>query len=292
MEAQFRLGDLYALGHGIEQNEVAAYHWYIQSALQGYQQALVRLHDLYYAEKNIYCRGQIDTSEGEYVEDDFKKQHHIRELNEYRIKKLEPVISKIHLYFSGLLSECRKQERQKKLDKQATYLILGFLYQHGYGIRKITSRAIEYYELAADKGNVCAQYNLASIYQKHPYIKWNYHKAVHYYRLAAESGNSNAQNNLAGLYLKELGGLAVDSSKALYWYTLAAGQRNVKAKSGLVRLLRKNQFNQQDYKTVKEWFETTLPEPSNLDVRCQQNVLYEAYERYFLILLTFAVHAF
>jgi TPR repeat protein len=171
MKAQFLLGDLYALGRGIKKDEFTAYHWYIKSAIQGYPKALTRLHNLYHSEKSMYCRGQRNSEEEEWTQPEFKEQHKIRELFEYRVDQMASELTKTKVYFTELLHECRKQ------DTVDAHLTLGFLYQYGYGIRKITSRAIEFYTLAAEKGSTNAQYNLATIYNAHHDMKWNYCEA-------------------------------------------------------------------------------------------------------------------
>jgi TPR repeat protein len=158
MKAQFLLGDLYALEKGTEKDEFTAYRWYMKSAIQGYPKALTRLHNLYHTEKSMHCRGQRNSEEEKWTQPEFKEQHKIRELFEYRVEQMASELTKTKVYFTELLNECRKQ------DTVDDHLTLGFLYQHGYGIRKITSRAIEFYTLAAKKGSTNAQYNFATIY--------------------------------------------------------------------------------------------------------------------------------
>jgi TPR repeat protein len=62
-EAQFRLGDLYALGHGTLKNIPDAYQWYTKAAIKGYKKALIRIHNLYQDDTRIRCRGQISSKE-------------------------------------------------------------------------------------------------------------------------------------------------------------------------------------------------------------------------------------
>jgi TPR repeat protein len=63
MEAQFRLGDLYALGHGTLKSVSDAYQWYTKAAIKGYKKALIRIHNLYQDDTRIRCRGQISSKE-------------------------------------------------------------------------------------------------------------------------------------------------------------------------------------------------------------------------------------
>jgi TPR repeat protein len=89
IKAQFMLGELYALGKGTEKNEHTAYEWYLRSALQGYPRALRRIHNLYHAESNMFCRGMINAAEQKWIQPKFKKKNNIRELFEYRAQQLE-----------------------------------------------------------------------------------------------------------------------------------------------------------------------------------------------------------
>jgi TPR repeat protein len=138
----------------------------------------------------MYCRGQKNAEEEEWAQ----TEHKIRELFEYRVKQMSSELTKTKVYFTELLHECRKQ------DTADAHLTLGFLYQHGYGIRKIAARAIEFYALAAEKGNADAQYNLASIYHAHYHMMWNYREAFKWYTKAVENGSVYGQSGLALLY--------------------------------------------------------------------------------------------
>jgi TPR repeat protein len=165
------------------------------------------------------------------------------------------------VYFTKLLHEYRKQHTVD------AHLTLGFLYQHGYGIRKITSRAIEFYALAAKKGNVDAQYNLASIYHAHHDMKWNYRGALKWYTKAAESENTYAQSGLAFLYQHGLG-VNIDYTKPIDLYTQAAKMRNVKAQISLGCIFRKGKIVDQDLAQATEWYKSAVKEGSQVAQNC------------------------
>ncbi|KAI8882326.1 HCP-like protein [Backusella circina FSU 941] len=261
IKAQFILGDLYALGKGIERNESMAYQWYMKSAIQGYPKALTRLHNLYHTEKSMYCRGQRNADEEEWTQPKFKEQNKIRELFEYRVEQMANELTKAQAYFSDQFRDCQKQNTVE------AQLTLGFLYQHGYGIRKITSRAIEFYTLAANEGNTDAQYNLASIYHTHYDMKWNYREAFKWYTKAAESGSMYAQSGLALLYQKGLG-VDIDYSKTVYWYTKAAEMHNVQAQISLGCIYRKGDIVDQDHIKAVAWYKAAVMEGSQVGQTC------------------------
>ncbi|KAI8888271.1 HCP-like protein, partial [Backusella circina FSU 941] len=263
-EAQFKLGDLYAFGQGVEKDEFTAYDWYWKSALQGYPKALTRIHNLYHIEAGMYCRGQRDTKENECATPEFKKKNKIRELNEYRIEQLQSELTNTKEYFSNLFITCHKQIRDEmQQDKINAYSTLGFLYQHGYGIRQITSRAIEFYTLAANQGNTDAAFNLGFIYHQHYSWKWNYREAFKWYTIAANNGNCGAQNGLAFLYLKGLG-TEISYSDALYWYNKAAESRHINAMISLASIFRKGDIVKQDDKKTLEWYTKAIKEGSTV----------------------------
>ncbi|KAI8881116.1 HCP-like protein [Backusella circina FSU 941] len=261
IKAQFILGDLYALGKGTEKDEFKAYQWYMKSAIQGYPKALTRLHNLYHTEKSMHCRGQRNAGEEEWTQSKFKERNKIRELFEYRVDQMESELTKTIEYCTKLFNDCRKQNTTD------AHVTLGFLYQHGYGIRKITSRAIEFYTLAAEEGSTDAQYNLGSIYHAHHNMKWNYREAFKWYSKAAESGNSYAQSGLAFLYQHGLGA-AIDYSKTIYLYTQAAEMRNVQAQISLGCIYRKGEIVDQDVIKAKEWYKRAIKEDSRVAQNC------------------------
>jgi TPR repeat protein len=210
----------------------------------------------------MYCRGKREDGEDEWATAEFKKNK-IRELNEYRIEQIKPTLTKIKKFFSNVLNTCRNQIKEKIQDKTNVYSTLGFLYQHGYGFRKITSRATELYKLAAEQGNVDAAYNLGYIYHQHYHWKWNYRESFKWYTIAANGGNICAQNGLALLYLKGLG-TDVSYPKALHWYTKAAKSRNINATISLASIYRKGDIVEQDYTKVLEWYRKAIKEGSTV----------------------------
>jgi TPR repeat protein len=233
----------------------------MKSAIQGYPKALTRLHNLYHSEKSMYCRGQRNSEEEEWTQPVFRRKNKIRELFEYRVEQMAGELTKTKAYFTDLLHECRKQ------DTADAHLTLGFLYQHGYGIRKITDRAIEFYTLAAEKGSTDAQFNLASIYHAHYYIMWNYREAFKWYTIAAENGSVYGQSGLAFMYQH---GLSVDTdyTKTIYLYTQAAEMRNVKAQISLGCIFRKGEIVDQDLVKAAEWYKRAAKEGSQVAQNC------------------------
>lgn len=249
MEAQFRLGDFYALGHGTIESVSDAYKWYMKAAIQGYKKALTRIHNLYLEDIRMHCCGQLNSGEEEWTSKKFKKDNNIRELNEYRLEQNKAFLNDAIDYYTAQY----KQYRLLSEDDQAVQLNLAFLYQHGYGVKKYTEWAIDYYTKAAEQGNTDAQYNLGNLYQKDENMKFNYRDAFKLYSKSARGGNIAAQKSLAYFYLK---GLATSTNydSALYWYTKAAEAGSPEAQVTLGKLYRTGDFIKQDLPMAVKWY--------------------------------------
>jgi TPR repeat protein len=264
LEAQFKLGDLYALGWETKQCRTSAYEWYTKAAVQGYKKALIRIHNLYQEDVRMHCRGQLNSGEKHWEKDrEFRNANSVREQSEYRVKKFKLILNGAMDYYTGQLKK-HKTSNQEDPDIQQ---YLGFLFQHGYGTKKYISVAINYYTKAAEQGLPDSQFNLGFLYQKNTKIKFNYRKAFHWYKLAAEGGNVAAQNGLAYFYEKGLVN-DVDYLKALHWYTEAANAGHSGAQITLGKWYRKGQCVEQDYTQTAEWYKLAASQGSQVAQNC------------------------
>jgi hypothetical protein len=145
MEAQFRLGDLYALGYGTAKHFPDAYRWYTKAAIQGYKKALIRIHNLYQGDVKIQCRGQINSKEygrdAQYriqerkVVSNFAIDYYSDQFNHYRSSNQEDPSVHLNLHFStsmvmvsrsvsnGLLSTM-KRRLSKEIKMHNTTLVI------------------------------------------------------------------------------------------------------------------------------------------------------------------------
>ena len=99
----------------------------------------------------------------------------------------------------------------------------------------IEKRFKNYYEKAADKGNVNAQYYIGKLYYKGKGIEKDYKKAFEYLKKAAEQGHVDAQYCVGVCYA---GGVGVekDLNKAIEYLKKAADQGSDAAKETLKKL--------------------------------------------------------
>ena len=158
---------------------------------------------------------------------------------------------------------------------------LALCYSNGRGVEPNENLAIEWWEQAAEKGFVYAQYNLGfTFYYMGDYeqsVKWfekaaeqglpdsqyylgicyangysvekDIEKAIFWYLKAAEQGHSNAQNNL-GFCFDYKDEAIYDTEKAKFWYTKAAELGNITAQFNLGM----SYYNDKNYNNAFTWF--------------------------------------
>lgn len=89
-------------------------------------------------------------------------------------------------------------------------------------IDEAISDAIKYYELAADKGNIEAQWKLYIIYSQGEYIEENLKLAIKWLKRAALGEKTIAQCTLGRIYYFGCSELVQDEIEAVSWYKKAA----------------------------------------------------------------------
>jgi len=105
---------------------------------------------------------------------------------------------------------------------------LGFMYDFGSGVEKDASKAVYWYQKAANQGDATAQFFLGSMYDYGNGGEKDDTMAVYWYKKAAEQGNVSAQVVLGSKYYKGEG-VIKDISKAICLYKKAAEQGDVEA---------------------------------------------------------------
>ncbi|MDR1439131.1 MAG: sel1 repeat family protein, partial [Clostridiales bacterium] len=109
-----------------------------------------------------------------------------------------------------------------KGEMQAQYR-LGKCYECGLGVKMDAGEAARWYRKSADQGHAAAQYNLGRLYRNGQGLEQSYEDASKWYRKAAVQGSAYAQNSLGNLYNN---GQGVEQSyeEAAKWYRKAAEQ--------------------------------------------------------------------
>lgn len=97
------------------------------------------------------------------------------------------------------------------------------IYKKGYSIyrQKKYAESLRYLKIAAELGNVEANYLLGYFYDFGYGVKINYEKAYDYYLFAAENGHAHAQYDV-GFAFRYARGIERNLEKAIYWFKKSA----------------------------------------------------------------------
>lgn len=98
---------------------------------------------------------------------------------------------------------------------------LGIAYANGTGTERDYGQSIKWFRRAAEQGAAPAQFNLGVIYQRGLGVPQDYAEAARWYLLAADGDEPHAQLEI-GLKLAEGQGIPQDKVAALKWLILAA----------------------------------------------------------------------
>lgn len=115
------------------------------------------------------------------------------------------------------------EERAERNGPSAQYQ-LAMDYQKGTnGTPQNYSRALFWFNQAAQAGNAEAQDELGNIYAKGKIVTRNYQTALYWYQKSAAQNLASGQYHLGTMYQKGRG-TAQNSAQAKYWFDRAIGQ--------------------------------------------------------------------
>jgi TPR repeat protein len=102
----------------------------------------------------------------------------------------------------------------------------------GWGQPQNYAEALSRYQKASEHGSIQAQENIGYIFQHGTGVRTDYAQAMSWFNKAAAQGNSDAENQLGWMY--QFGqGVKADNARALTWYGLAADQGNIQGQNNL-----------------------------------------------------------
>lgn len=233
---EYRIGKMYAAGHGTAKDYEEAAGWFSASAAQGYKYAQYSLAGLYFRGQGVarnyeealrlYTRS---------AEQDFPYAS-------YELGKLyrdgigcEKDAGEAALNFQNAFAGFRALEKNSH-DDRLQYRI-GWMLFHGVGTDQDETAARDWFEKSARLGNPHAQYQLAKIILADTASgPEQISRALHWLTQAAEAGQDCAQYALGKLY-RDGGPLEKDIAKAMALFEQAAEQDNSFAAYALGRLL-------------------------------------------------------
>lgn len=215
-ESQYKLGQCFYFGYGVDKDFSEAIDWYRKAAEQGHIEAQYKLGRCY------YCGYGVDKDYSEAVK--FYKKAAERghagaqsSLGLCFFRGHGVIKNDKHAY-----TWCSKAAQQGYVKAQAD---LGNYFFKGYGVAKNYTEAVNWYRLAAEQGNAEAQYGLGRCFDAGYGVERDYIEAFRYYSLAAEQGHASAQSCLGDCY-KYGYGTAQNYHEAVKWYERSAQQSN------------------------------------------------------------------
>lgn len=271
-EAQNVFGLMEWNGYAVEKDHVKAEEHYKKAADQDHPAAIENLAILYSMQKKY--------------EDAFKMYEKGKELNRYScyrglaemyrsgrgiakdtVKAFElytsaaennDVVSQYSLgkfYYNGILTE---KDRLRAVQWYTKAAERGYLNaQNELGIifydEKKYVEARKWFQMAADRENAFAAYNLGLIHSQGLGTPKNIAEAKKWFLVSANKGYSQAQYKMGDI-LEHGDDGKVDLEGAIRWYELADGQNNVSAQYALGRLFYDGKGKTKNRKTAKEYF--------------------------------------
>jgi localization factor PodJL len=139
---------------------------------------------------------------------------------------------------------------------------LATLYEKGLGVKKDLAVARDLYRAAAEKGHGKAMHNLAVLYAEGADGKPDYNTAALWFRKAADHGVTDSQYNLAILYARGVG-VEQNLAEAYKWFFLAAkeGDQDAAQKRDQIASRLDAQTRAAARAAAESW--TALPQPAD-----------------------------
>ncbi|MBX9691781.1 MAG: sel1 repeat family protein, partial [Cyanobacteria bacterium] len=223
------LGDIYAMGIGVEPNAVIAHSCYGRGVEIARQLARGTTDDAAVGAFRLaryYADGKgVEKSESEanrWYEESFRRFMVKAESGEADAQR--------HLamsYSNGLgtrrddLSAVKWYRRAAEQDDAAAQFYLGNSFEEGRGVNKDQLEAANCYKRAAERVEGAAQFRLGYLYLIGQGVEQNDEEAVKWFHKASEQGLASAQSALGSCY--ETGrGVLRDETQAVKWYRRAA----------------------------------------------------------------------
>lgn len=207
------LGDIYLYGNGVTKDNVQAKYWLQQAAAGGDVYALSSIGVMHLTSENGFTK---DTIRG--------------------IALLQQAALAPEQEFSPI-----------------AWNNLAMLYADGTYVPRDNTKAVEWFQRAANKGFASAQHDLALMLKDGLGIERDEKAAAEWTRKAAENRFVPSQLNLALMYAKGIG-VPQDSTQAAHWYLQAAENGDIAAQVNLGAMYFRGKGIAQDSVAAIDWF--------------------------------------
>ena len=232
-EAQFRLGQMYALGHGFKQNFNSAIEWYEKAAAQGNAKARIALGLLYFF--------------GVGVEENKDKA---REWYEKAAAQNNPVAQNCMSWFAHQAKDyaSAKQwlEQAVAQDYAPAMVSMGRLYEDGAGVPQDFAEAKRWYEKGAKqkKENALSMLMLGLFYSKENSVEKDEKQAMEWLEKACSldtAGSEFACYTIGDNYFYGESGLPQDDQKA-FAYAMKGAKKGSQDGARVLQKLKESGF--------------------------------------------------
>jgi TPR repeat protein len=243
VEAQWRLGKLYANGTGVAKDYSKALLWFQKAAAQGDSRAQNSLGVMYQYGKGVPTdfAQALSWYTKSAAQNDAKAEDNIGLLY-YKGSGVKQDMAQAIQWFN-------KAADQNNPDAQFN---LGFVYQKGTGVPVNLAKAVVMYKKASDQGDGAAENNLAEMYSRGTGVTQDYNQAFALFKAASEKENPAAEANLGGMYYKGQG-VTQDYAQALQWFKKAADQGEASAQTKLGQMLENGEGTNKDTQAAIGW---------------------------------------
>ncbi len=236
-DAQFQLGWMRLYGYGTESNSLGAVRWFYQAATQGHTSAQHQLISLYWRQPKLQSNaGDIwKWLRAAAKAGHFKAKQRLQRVDATNFPEVFSMFfppskhssfypnsggqqsQPLHLSHQALSkpspkntleNKAGKSEIKKSLDtwalaqqgREDAQYRLGWMYYHGYGVRKNYKKARQWLLLAAEQKHLKAQSKLGWMYYYGHGTSKNLVEAARWFRMAAEQGDAAAQYMLGEMH--------------------------------------------------------------------------------------------
>ena len=260
VEVQYHLARMYEQGYRVEKSYEEAVKWYKKAIENNSIEALISL-------ALLYERGNgVNQSYEEAV----KLYSSAANLGNYEAK-----CNLAKLYALGKGVERSKDEVLRLLDgyvdREKELYLIGLIFYEGVEVEKSYEEAINWWNLAVEKGCIGAEYMLGICFEKGQGVELSYVEALKWYLKVAENKYATDAHNKVGFFYEN--GLGVEQSyeEAIKWYRKAIDVGNKDAMFNLANCYRYGRGVERSYSNAVKWYKESNTEEA-------QQALKEIYD--------------
>lgn len=191
-DAQYRVGRLYARGHGVDQDDAVAVEWFTKSANQNYAPAQNDLGQMY--------------EEGRGVEQDYTEAvRWFRAAAEAGRGVGQANLAMMYDQGRGVVQDddaaFRWYHRAALQGNSRAQNNLGLMYEAGRGTNRDASKAADWYRKSARQDYAAGEFNLGRLYETGIGVELDRAKATKWYTRASREGMAEARERLDAMHV-------------------------------------------------------------------------------------------